>query len=134
MRIVTTFELADLADWVEQASLSGDYRFKRPADWADLSAEVKLPTSTSVSPATFAETGLPSDAEHQVDLVRSFDGSMGVSAWVIEGVTTRTEALFQRELAWLKTQPQIVSVTDEGLEMCIGGSTARGFSSTCSAN
>jgi hypothetical protein len=120
------------ADWVEQTSLSGDYRFKRPADWADLSAQVKLPTSTSVSPGTFAETGLPADAEHQVDVVRSFDGSMGVSAWVIDGVTTRTEALFQRELAWLKTQPQIVSVNDETLEACIGGSTARGFSSTWS--
>jgi hypothetical protein len=120
------------ADWVVQTSLSGDYRFKRPADWADLSADVKLPTNSSVSPATFTETGLPSDAEHQVDLVRSFDGSVGVSAWVIDGVTTRTEALFQRELAWLKTQPQIVSVNDEGLETCIGGSTARGFSSTWS--
>lgn len=118
------------ADWVEQASLSGDYRFKRPADWADLSAEVKLPTSTSVSPGTFTETGLPSDAEHQVDAVRAFDGSILVTAWVIDGVTTRTDALFERELAWLKTQPQMKAVISEDLEACIGGSRARGFNST----
>jgi hypothetical protein len=118
------------ADWVEQTSLSGDYHFARPADWADLSAEVKLPTSTSVSPGTFAETGLPTDAEHQVDAVRAFDGSILVTAWVIGGVTTRTDALFERELAWLKTQPQMKSVITEDLETCIGGSRARGFSST----
>jgi len=118
------------ADWVEQTSLSGDYHFARPADWADLSAEVKLPTSTSVSPGTFAETGLPTDAEHQVDAVRAFDGSILVTAWVIGGVTTRTDALFERELAWLKTQPQMKAVNSEDLETCIGGSRARGFSST----
>jgi hypothetical protein len=118
------------ADWVEQASLSGDYRFERPADWADLSAEVRLPTSTSVSPGTFTETGLPSDAEHQVDAVRAFDGSILVTAWVIDGVTTRTDALFERELEWLKTQPQLKAVNAEDLEACIGGSRARGFSST----
>lgn len=117
------------ADWIEQASLSGDYRFKRPADWADLSAEVKLPTSTAVSPGTFSETGLPSDAEHQVDAVRAFDGSILVTAWVIDGVTTRTDALFERELAWLETQPQMIDVNSEDLETCLGGSSARGFSS-----
>jgi hypothetical protein len=120
-------------DWVDQASLSGDYRFARPADWADLSAEVRLPTSTSVSPGTFAETGLPDDAEHQVDAVRSFDGNILVTAWVIGGVTTRTDALFERELAWLKTQPQMKSVNRDDLETCIGGSRARGFSSVWTA-
>jgi hypothetical protein len=119
-------------DWVEQVSLSGDYRFARPADWADLSAEVKLPTNTSVSPGTFSETGLPADAEHQVDFVRSFDGNVGVSAWVIDGVTTRTDDLFTRELAWLGSQPQVKTILDEELEACIGGSRARGFSSTWS--
>jgi hypothetical protein len=117
------------ADWVEQASLSGDYRFKRPADWADLSGELRLRTSISVSPGTFAETGLPAEAEHQVDFVRAFDSSILVTAWVIGGVTTRTDALFERELAWLKTQPQMIAVNSEDLETCLGGSRARGFSS-----
>jgi hypothetical protein len=117
------------ADWVEQVSLSGDYRFDRPADYADLSAQVTLPTNLSVSPGTFEETGLSADAKHQVDVVRAFDGSVIVSAWVIDGVTTKTDDLFVRELAWLKTQPQLQTVLDEELEACIGGSKARGFSS-----
>jgi hypothetical protein len=120
------------ADWVEQASLSGDYRFKRPADWADLSADVTLPTNVSVSPTTFVETGLGADAEIQVDAVRSFD-SVLVTAWVVEGVETRTDPLFERELAWLKTQPQIKAVISEDLEACLDGSTARGFNSTWSS-
>jgi hypothetical protein len=117
------------ADWVEQASLSGDYRFKRPADWADLSGELRLQTSVSVSPGTFTETGLPTDAEHQVDAVRAFDGSILVTAWVIGGVTTRTDALFERELAWLNAQPQMIAVNNDDLETCLDDSRARGFSS-----
>jgi hypothetical protein len=118
------------ADWVEQTSLSGDYRFKRPADWADLSAGLTLATNVSVSPETFAETGLPADATQKVDAVRSFDSSILVTAWVIEGVSTTTDDLFPLELAWLKTQPQMKAVIDAQLETCIGGSKARGFSST----
>jgi hypothetical protein len=121
------------AGWVEQASLSGDYRFKRPAEWTDLSAEVTLPTNISVSPTTFFETGLGADAEIQVDAVRSFDSSILVTAWVVEGVETRTDPLFERELAWLKTQPQVKAVISEDLEACLDGSTARGFNSTWSS-
>ncbi|MDQ2964431.1 MAG: hypothetical protein M3R57_01065, partial [Chloroflexota bacterium] len=117
-------------DWVEQVSLSGDYRFARPADWADLSAGLTLPSNISVSPETFAETGLAADATQKVDAVRSFDSSIVVTAWVIEGVSTRTDDLFPLELAWLKTQPQMKAVIDAQLETCIGGSKARGFSST----
>jgi hypothetical protein len=117
-------------DWVAQESLSGDYRFKRPADWADLSASLTLPTNVSVSPDTFAETGLPADARQKVDAVRSFDAATLVTAWVVEGVSTPTDELFPRELAWLKTQPQIKEVLGDQLATCIGGHTARGFSST----
>jgi hypothetical protein len=117
-------------DWVSQASLSGDYRFSRPADWADLSASLTLATNVSVSPETFTETGLATDARLKVDAARSFDGDTLVTAWVVDGVTTSTDELFPRELAWLKTQPQIKEVINEQLETCIGGSKARGFSST----
>jgi hypothetical protein len=117
-------------NWVTQQSLSGDYRFERPADWADLSATLTLPTNVSVSPETFAETGLAADARQKVDAVRSFDAATLVTAWVIEGVTTPTDELFPRELAWLKTQPQIKEVLGDQLATCIGGHTARGFAST----
>jgi hypothetical protein len=114
-------------EWTILEGQDGDYRFAYPPDW--INADQDIPTSSSVSPETFAETGLPEDITHHVDLVRAVDGSVGVSAWVIEGVSTRTEALFDRELAWLDTQPQLTDVLDDDIEACFDGSPARGFSS-----
>ena len=83
-----------------------------------------------MSPTTFAETGLASDAKINVDLVKLADGSLGINTWELKGVRSATPALFDNELAWLKTQPQLKTVLDDRLSFCIDGSSARGFSST----
>lgn len=115
-------------EWTTLDGADGDYRFDYPPEW--ITAGQDIPTNSSVSPETFAETGLPDDATLHQDLVKAGDGSVGVSAWVIEGVTTSTAALFARELAWLDTQPELADVLDADLETCFDGTTARGFSST----
>lgn len=114
--------------WTTLDGEDGDYRFAHPSEW--ISAGQDIPASSAVSPATFSETGLADDATQFNDLVRSTDVLVGVGAFVMEGINTPTEPLFERELAWLKSQPQLTTVLDEDLEACIGGSTARGFSST----
>lgn len=116
--------------WTQVSGQDGDYKFSRPADWVDISANLTIPTNTSVSPSTFAVTGLGASATTNVDLVRSADGIVGVSAWVLDKVTVPTADLFGSELAWLKTQPQMKAVVDDTLTACIDGSAARGFSST----
>ena len=116
--------------WTEVSGQDGDYKFSRPADWVDISANLTIPTNTSVSPSTFAATGLDAGAKTKVDLVRSADGSVGVSAWALDKVNVPTADLFVSELAWLKTQPQMKAVIDDTLTACIDGSAARGFSST----
>ncbi len=116
--------------WIEVSGQDGDYKFSRPADWVDISANLTIPTSSSVSPSTFAATGLGASATTKVDLVRSADGTVGVSAWALDKVAVPTADLFVSELAWLKTQPQLKAVVDDTLTACIDGSAARGFSST----
>ena len=120
--------------WKQLTAQDGDYRFSYPADWADLSGTVPLTAKDSVSPTTFAETGLGSDAKINIDFVKTADGSLGISAWELKGVRSGTSALFDSDLAWLKTQPQLKSVLDDRLEVCIDGSTARGFSSSWTAS
>lgn len=116
--------------WTQVTGQDGDYKFSRPADWVDISANLTIPTNTSVSPSTFAATGLDAGAKTKVDLVRSADGTVGVSAWALDKVNVPTADLFVSELAWLKTQPQLKAVVDDTLTACIDGSAARGFSST----
>jgi hypothetical protein len=116
--------------WTQLTAQDGGYRFSRPADLADLSGTVTIPTNASVSPTTFAETGLASDAKINVDFVKAADGSYSIAAWELKGVRSANPALFDSELAWLKTQPQLKTVLDDRLEVCIDGSSARGFSST----
>jgi hypothetical protein len=115
-------------EWTTLEGADGDYRFAYPPEW--VTAGQDIPTNSSVSPETFAETGLPDDATQHVDLVRAADGSVGVSAWVLEGVSTGTAALFDRELAWLDSQPELTDVLDDDIEACFDGATARGLSST----
>jgi hypothetical protein len=97
---------------------------------ADLSGTVTIPTKDSVSPSTFSQTGLGSSAKINVDFVKAADGLFSVGAWELKGVRSATPALFDNELAWLKTQPQLKTVLDDRLEVCIDGSPAQGFSST----
>jgi hypothetical protein len=116
------------AGWTELEGEEGDYRFSHPSEW--VSAGQDIPANSSVSPDTFEETGLADDDTHHVDLVRSIDGSVGVSAWVIPGVSTESQELFIRELAWLSTQPQLTTLLDDDLRECFDGTRAYGFSST----
>lgn len=115
--------------WTELSGRDGDYRFSRPADWTDLGAGVTIATNVSVSPHTFAQTGVGADAKINVDAVRSADTITLISAWALKGVTSGTSRLFADELAWLKTQPQLKTVGDDTLQACIDGTPARGFSS-----
>jgi hypothetical protein len=116
--------------WTQLTAHDGDYRFSHPSDFADLSGTVTLPTNASVSPTTFAETGAASDAKITVDFVKANDGSLSIAAWELKGVRSSTSPLFDNELAWLKTQPQLKTVLDDRLSFCIDGSSAQGFSST----
>ena len=121
---------AESEDWAEHTGVTPDYRFSTPPDWV-VREPPTLDIVTTVSPETFDTIGFPDFAVLPVDLVTATDGSIGVSAWVIESrIDTPTDELFEDELAWLEDQPQIVEVIDDGLETCIDGSSALGFSST----
>lgn len=122
---------AESDDWTEHTGVTPDYGFSTPDDWVVREPPPTLDLVTAVSPETFDTIGFPDFAVLPVDLVSAANGSIGVSAWVIESrIDTPTDELFAAELAWLEEQPQIVEVLDDGLETCIDGSTALGFSST----
>ena len=120
--------------WTQLAGRDGDYRFSRPGDWTDLGRAISIPASTSVSPGTFSQTGLKADARIAVDVVRSADTLTVISAWALDGVTSETSRLFDDELAWLRSQPQLTTVRDDGLRACLDGTPARGFSSVWTAD
>ncbi|HEY0444688.1 MAG TPA: hypothetical protein VGC90_10735 [Candidatus Limnocylindrales bacterium] len=107
----------------------GDYTYNEPADWIP-GSNITIPLDTSVSPTTFAATGLAGSTKIKVDIARSSDSSVLISAWTLDKVDIPTDTLFGTELAWLKTQNGFKSVVDDTLTACLDGSTARGFSST----
>jgi hypothetical protein len=120
--------------WTQLTGLDGDYRFSRPGDWTDLGSAIAIPANRSVSPATFSQTGLKADARIAVDVVRSADTLTVISAWALDGVTSETSRLFDDELAWLRSQPQLTAVRDDALRACLDGTPARGFSSVWTAD
>jgi hypothetical protein len=121
---------AESEDWTEHVGVTPDYRFSTPAEWVEREG-TSLEIVTAVSPTSFETIGFPDFAIMPVDLITAPDGSIGVSAWVIESrIDTPTDELFDDELAWLADQPQIVEVLDDSLETCLDGSEALGFSST----
>jgi hypothetical protein len=115
--------------WTQLTGRDGGYRFSRPAGWSTMGSGVAVPAANSVSPATFRQTGLKADARMNVDVVRSPDSSAIVSAWALDGVTSRTTRLLEDELAWYKTQPPFERLIDDALRACLDGTRARGFSS-----
>jgi hypothetical protein len=120
--------------WTQLTGLDGDYRFSRPGDWTDLGPAISIPASTSVSPATFAQTGLKADARISVDVVRSADTLTVISAWALEGVASGTGRLFADELAWLGSLPQLRTIEDGTLRACLDGTAARGLRSSWTAD
>jgi len=137
--------------WTTLQAHGGDYSFAYPPAWQSLYGAFVFDTNTLVAPATFAETGLPSDATTLADLVRAPGlpmpgaptpspdqspapdaGLPNAEVLIVPGVVSSTDTVYARELARF-TSVADIQVVATNLVGCIGGQRALGVQFVFSA-
>lgn len=110
--------------WTRFESENG-YSFLYTESWIDVTGQISFDPETAMSPQTLAEISSP-PSQIVVDAVRDPDGAV-LSVWRVDGVTSDTETLFERERAWLEGQANFMQLILDRLEVCIAGQPALGF-------
>lgn len=113
--------------WIQLQALRGDFAFSYPPDWEDLSGVVNFDAETLVAAETFAETGLTSDDAVQADFVRDPSGSPNVTVFQLDGVSSATSVVYQREEARYGALAEVQEILGTGLTTCIQGDPAVGI-------
>jgi hypothetical protein len=116
--------------WTRFASDNG-YSFLYPETWVDATGDTEIDITNRMSPELIDQLVVPDPLTS--DLVREpndepvFGPVFGVLH--LDGVTSGTEELFQRELAWNQTQTALgfTELIVPRIEECIAGQPALGF-------
>lgn len=115
------------ADW--QVARSDEFGFSigYPAEWDDFSAGVTYQPGTLFDAETFAETSLPLDAEiDAATLVQSPSGVPALAVFAVDGISSTTEEVYERQLAKLESEPFVTEVLSTDMSGCLAGAPALG--------
>jgi hypothetical protein len=116
------------ADWQIAGSDEFGFSVAYPPDWEDFSgAGVTYQPGMLFDAETFGETGLPDGAEVDAGVVLQAPGGVpALAVFAVDGVTSTTEEVYERQLAELEREPFVTEVLDTDMAGCLAGAPALG--------
>ncbi|MGH2384823.1 MAG: hypothetical protein ACRDGB_07230 [Candidatus Limnocylindria bacterium] len=115
------------ADWQVATSDEFGFSIAYPPDWENLSAGITYQPGMLFDAETFEQTGLPDGADVDAGVVlQSPDGVPTVAVFAVDGVTSTTEEVYERQLAELESEPFSSEVLSTDTTGCLAGEPALG--------
>jgi hypothetical protein len=123
--------VAPPGDWSVVGSDDPAFSVGMPAGWSDLSEGLTYQPGTLFDAQTFAETGLAAGTEVPIDLLaQSTAGTPAFAVFAVDGVSSTTDVVYDRQLAKLESEPFISEVLSTDLSGCLAGAPALGLEVT----
>lgn len=115
------------ADWQVAASDEFGFSIAHPPEWDDFSAGVTYQPGMLFDAETFGETGLPPGAEvDAAALLQPPSGVPALAVFAVDGISSTTEEVYERQLAKLEAEPLITEVLSTDMRGCLAGAPALG--------
>lgn len=115
------------SDWQAASSEEFGFSIGYPPEWDDFGAGVTYQPGVLLDADTFAETGLPLDAEvDAAALVQSPSGVPALAVFAVDGISSTTEEVYERQLAKLEAEPFVTEVLSSDMSGCLAGERALG--------
>ncbi len=115
------------ADWQVASSEEFGFSIAYPADWDDFGEGVTYQPGMLFDVETFGETGLPEGAEVDAGvLLQSPSGVPALAVFAVDGVTSTTGEVYERQLVELEREEFISEVLSTDISGCLAGAPALG--------
>lgn len=115
------------ADWRVARSDEFGFSIAYPLDWEDFSAGITYQPGMLFDAETFEQTGLPDAAEVDAGvLLQSPSGVPALAVFAVDGVSSTSEEVYERQLTKLENEPFVSEVLSADSTGCLAGTPALG--------